>query len=383
MGKISYAVMVAFIVIFLAGTALAENKLEITDLVAKVNGEKESADESGGTIDVLPDSKLSMKIEITNTYDDDIEGEDIEIEDVEVEVIIEDIDDGDDMDETSDDADINPGRDKTFNVDFEIPLKIDHDETYTMIIKVTGEDDEGNDHLVELELDVEVDKENHELRFLRKELIPSTVSCSRSANLRVDLINTGESDEDVQFMVTNTALNYNIDKEFELVENIDDSDNEYSFEDTLNLAGVNPGSYPLKIIAKYRDGREILEDTLDLKVEECEETKPAPEPEEPKTTTPKTTTPKTTTPKTTTTTTTNQPTVQYVPSSQPQNSIQVVSQPVPDTSSRAAVATPKTSYSQDSWWDENKWVVIILGANVLLLIVGIALVLTLIGRKNN
>ena len=42
------------------------------------------------------------------------------------------------------------------------------------------------------------------------------------------------------------------------------------------------------------------------------------------------------------------------------------------------MATPKTSYNK-SWWEKNKWIAIILITDVILLIIGIAVVLAIIG----
>ena len=369
-------VMMFILVLMLAGAVSAQSMLDITDITVKVNGDRQSADENGGTIDVPPDSTLDLKIKIENLFDKDID--DIEIENVEIEAILEDIDDGDDMDETSDDKDISAGRDETFNIEFKIPLRIDGSETYTLTVTATGEDTEGEEHTAEVVFDVEADKENHELRFLRREVSPTKVSCSRTATLRVDMINTGDNDEDVEFSIQNSALDYLVERDFEMVEDIDDDDNEYSFSDTLSLQSAAIGVYPFKILAKYRDGRETLEETLTIAVEECATDKPAPKPEpkpEPKVE-PKVE-PKEE-PKTTTTTT--QPTVVYYPSTQPSNT--VTSQP-PVNTKNTAVATPKTSYGSGSWWERNKWLAIILITDVILLIIGIAIVLAVMKRKRS
>ncbi|HII71306.1 TPA: hypothetical protein HA265_00960, partial [Candidatus Woesearchaeota archaeon] len=50
--------IVALFILFLASAVAAESKLEISELTVKVDGDRQSADESGGTIKVPPASKL-------------------------------------------------------------------------------------------------------------------------------------------------------------------------------------------------------------------------------------------------------------------------------------------------------------------------------------
>lgn len=354
-------------VIILSAIVLADSKLEITELVVKVNGDRESADESGGTIKVPPASTLNLKVTVESLFDKDIEGEDIDIENVFIEAILEEIDDGDDLDEESDDKDISPGRDSSFTLEFELPLRIDHDETYVLTVTATGEDEDGVEHTAEVVFDVEADKESHEIRFLKQEISPSTVKCSGSPRLLVELINTGENDEDVEMTIQNTALKYLAEKEFEMFEDVTDSDNEYTFQDTLSIGSdVEAGTYPFQIVVKYRDGREVLTETVDLTVESCVTT-PAPkvepkvEPkEEPKEE-----------PKTTTVTT--QPQVIYVP--QPTTTV-ATSSPQP------AVKATAVSKSGDSWFEKNKTLALFIITDVILLIIGLAVVIALLRRKN-
>ncbi|MFC1722536.1 hypothetical protein ACFL0V_00185 [Nanoarchaeota archaeon] len=362
--------IIVFMLLILATAVSADSMLEFDEITIKVDGDKQSADEGGGLIKVPPGADLSMKIKVANLFTDE---DDIEIENVEVEVEIFDIDDGDDMDETSDDKDIRTEDDETFNIDFEIPLRLDHDDTFEMTVTATGEDDEGVDHEVSITFDVEADKETHEIRVLRKEATPQTISCTKRTTLLIELINVGENDEDVEFSIENSELDISYQEDFEMVEDIDDDENEYRYEKSLDLSDAKVGTYPIDLIAKYRDGREVIDETISLIIEPCaaDTPKPAPkvEPEpEPKVTQPE---PKVTQPV--------QPQVVYTQPTAPTSANTAVAQPA---SSRASVATPKTNYSS-TWWSRNKWIVLIVVADLILLIIGIAVILAILKRRRD
>ena len=351
-------VLTLFLVLFAA--AVSADKLEISELTVEVDGDRQSADENGGTVDIIPDSTLKLRVEVKNMYDTGTEGG--EIENIEVEAILEEIDDGDDVEEVSDDFDLRPNRDKTVTIEFPIPLRLETDETFKLTIRVEGEDKNNTNHVVELELDVDVDKERHELRFLRKELTPSSVTCADSTRLVLGLINTGEEDEDVELIIDAPELDYNKRMEFEMVEDIDDDDNEFEFSDIIDLDDVRQGDYSVLIRALYRDGRETLEDTLYLDVGSCAADEPEPEPEP-------------------------EPQPQPEPEPEPEPIVVDVVTPPPTQPSpyvrpaTTAVATPRTSYTKQSWWSDNWMVPVLLAALLVLIIAVVVLVVVLLKRR--
>ena len=364
MKNYTLSMMIVILLVMFSAVAAAD-MLEITNVVVEVDNDKQSADENGGTIKIIPDSKLTLKVEVTNTYDSDVEGS--EIENVEIEAILEEIDDGDDFEETSDDYTIRAGRDKSITIEFDIPLRLYTDDSYKLTLVVTGEDENRTDHRDEVEFDVDVDKEKHELRFIRVELSPSSVTCQDSSRLLVHLINTGEEDEEVEFIVDAGTLGYTKTMDLELMEDIDDDDNEYEFSATLDLDDVRVGTYPVLVKAIYRDGRETLEETLDLVVGKCADDEPVVVP-------------------TPTPAPTPEPVITPAPAPQPvvqPQPVEVVSEPTssPYVRPSGVVATPRTSYSQDSWWDDNKWLVIVLVTNLVLIIAAIIVIVTILKKR--
>jgi hypothetical protein len=352
-----YMVLTLFLLLFSTAVA-AQSMLEITDVVVEVDDDKQSANEAGGTIDILPDSVLEMKIEVTNNYPSGTDGG--EIENVEIEAILEEIDDGDDFEETSDDFDLRPGRDKTVTMTFDIPLKLETDETFKLTVHVEGEDKNGTIHTADIEFDVDVDKEKHEIRFLRKELSPSRVKCSGSTRLLIGLINTGEEDEDVELIVEAPELDYNKRLEFEMYEDIDDDENEYEFSETIDIEeDLGAGMYSVYLKVIFYDNRRTLEDTLILEVESCDEPEPEPIPQP-------------------------QPQPQPEPEPEPEpEPIQVISEPEPPRVRPAttAVATPRTTYTKDSWWGDNWMIPVLLLTTLIMIIAVVILVVVLLKRR--
>ncbi|MBU2561059.1 MAG: hypothetical protein KKD17_02095 [Nanoarchaeota archaeon] len=369
MRKLAICMILTLFLVLLSAVATAD-MLEITDVIVKVDDDKQSADENGGTIKITPDSTLSLKVKVTNTYDSGTDGGDIE--DIVVNALLEEVDDGDDLEEEASEFDLRPGRDKTVTIEFKIPLRLVTDDTYKLVLTAEGEDKNGTDHRDEIEFDVDVDKEKHEIRFLRKDLSPSKVTCTKSTTLIVGVINTGEEDEDSELIIEAPELNYNKRVEFEIVEDIDDDDNEYEFSGMIDLNNVAVGTYTIPVKVLFYNGRKTLEDTLTLEVASCGTTAPAapkpepqPEPEpEPAPTHPSTTT------------TTTQPT-------QPASTVEVVSQPQPSyiRPATTAVATPRTTYTQKSWLSENKWLVVILVTDLILIIAGIIIITAVLKKR--
>ena len=72
--------------------------------------------------------------------------------------VIRDMDDGDDLEEESNEFDLRPGRDKSVTLNFEVPLEVDED-TYDVDIHVEGEDENGTTHEVDWIVYLEVEKD--------------------------------------------------------------------------------------------------------------------------------------------------------------------------------------------------------------------------------
>lgn len=264
-------------------TAAETINLAFKDLDIKVGSKTDSnlQDRADGyEIDrnAEPGDKIEFTIEIENTYEIDMD-----IEDVVVTITIEDIDDGDELEEETDGENIKDGKDETFKLDFEVPMKVD-EGNYDVIIEVVGEDEDGKEHKISKNFVLVVDKEKHNVIIDNAVLKSEILSCKSTTSLDIDILNLGsDSEEEVRIVVQNSELNLDFeeydDGDIELETGIDD-DAEYSLSVPINADGVAPGDYPIDIRV-YRDETK-LEDSMSvtLTVEECKSGTPPVDDEE-------------------------------------------------------------------------------------------------------
>ena len=226
-------------------------KLNVKDIKVYVDGKKESgADEDGGKIDVVPGSKLELKIEIENLYTD---SEDIRIEDIAVEGVLESIDDGDDIDDEANDFNLNPEKDNEVSLSFDIPLEVEED-SYDLAVTIEGENENSFPYSEEIEFEVEVDKEKHDIIFDKFKFSNDNVDCSSSASLGVKVVNLGLNDESVRLTILNEELGVDIQESFELSEDPFEKDNSFSKTYKIVLpSDINPGVYLLRADLFYEN----------------------------------------------------------------------------------------------------------------------------------
>lgn len=242
-------------------------RLRISDLDVKIDGKTSKNLRNNSVIrrEAEPGSDVEFRIKVKNGFSSK---DDMEINDIETEVTIESIDDGDDLEFEADDFDLKEAKDKTVKADFDIPLAVDED-TFDVIIKVNGEDENGTAHNVEWKLQLEVDKESHKLIVDKPSLNPPSVSCNRNTVLSASVVNVGSDEEsDVQLAVESEPLEISqSEKDIFLDSGTEDISHmqDFSIKVRDDLAA---GTYPIQVKA-YRDSK--LEDTktINLKVDDC------------------------------------------------------------------------------------------------------------------
>ncbi len=244
-------------------------KLDIKDLQVKVDSKTDKTITDSGTIskEAKPGSTIKVKVEITNQFQ-----EDMKIEDIYVEATLLGIDDGEDLDEESNEFDLRDGRDKTITFTFEVPKEVDED-TYDLDIYVEGEDENGTTHTVEWTVYLDVEKEKHDIVIENLELRPNKLSCVRNTKLVFDIVNYGQEEEEEvaysifsEFIGIDTKQGY-----FELSEDLFSDDSMLSKSMSIRIGdNFAEGVYPITVKAFYN--KDNLEDTetVDLIVEDCE-----------------------------------------------------------------------------------------------------------------
>lgn len=246
-------------------------RLAISDLDITIDGktDKNVNNNSKITEEAKPGSKVEFKIEFENLFSDE---EDLEIEDIDVEVTIEEIDDGDDLEEEGNGIDIKQGKDETTNVEFEIPLQVE-EGIYDVIINADGEDENNTRHEALFIVKLEVEKEQHEIRITNAQISPATIQCQRQVSINSEIMNTGAKEEDdVSLEISNSQLGISsLTDGIELDEGTDD--NVYSKLLNYKIGeSTAAGVYPITIKTKY-DSKESDTETLNLEVKDCEKFK--------------------------------------------------------------------------------------------------------------
>jgi hypothetical protein len=249
-------------------TSKEREKLAIKSLDVKVDGKSDKGVEEGNTIkrEAKPESDIEFKIEVENTFTDE---EDLDIDDIIVEVSIRDIDDGDDLEEESNEFNLRAGKDKKVTLDFKIPLEVD-EGTYDVDIHIEGEDENGTLHEIDWTVFLNVEKDKHDVRIIKATLNPSVVKCDNTATLDTEIINLGRDMEDeVVLEVTSPELGVGFVKEgIELDEGTED--NTYSRSITINVPDeLGIGIYPITINSYYDTAHLSDSETINLEVQEC------------------------------------------------------------------------------------------------------------------
>ena len=242
------------------------SKLKIIDVDVKINGKKSSTLVNNTKIskEAEPESNIEFKVTVKN----DFSKGDLEIKDTEVKVTIEEIDNGDDLEEESSEFDLDAQDDKTVTLKFELPLNAD-EGTFDVIIEAEGEDENGTAHKQHFQIELEVEKEKHDLRFLSFDLSPTKVNCNRIINVDYKIINIGNEDEDNAILeVKNNDLDLNLIQNF----SIDSGTEDNTFSNSIKLKisnGIENGIYPITANIYSDDGKVFDTKTIEIKVDEC------------------------------------------------------------------------------------------------------------------
>ena len=216
-----------------------------------------------------PGSELKFSIELRNLFSD---SDDIDIKDVSVTATIENIDDGEDLEEETDSVDIATGQIKDVEVIFTLPLAVD-EGTYAILLEAEGEDDDGNTVTDTLELDLVVDKESRDILLGETSISPATIRCGGQVTIATSMYNVGAREENnLRLEIKNSELGIAYKQDGVSLES-DPFDADSLFETSQKFQipeNARAKSYPIKVEA-YLVGaaRAWDEKTLNLVVSQC------------------------------------------------------------------------------------------------------------------
>ena len=191
--------------------------LQLNKLRIYVNGNAEdSIKETDDKVSNLhPGDEVEIRFLLENLFDSDYDNGNIEEGTVRAQ--LDDSDFGDDeVDEEADftlDANDEFSESDAPSVKFTVPLEADEDE-FTMQIKVEANDDNNADYQIEWNLVLEVEREKDDVRIESATIIPSEMSCVRTAKMTATVTNFG-SDAQKYSAVSFSNTELGIDKKFD------------------------------------------------------------------------------------------------------------------------------------------------------------------------
>jgi len=171
-------------------------------VTVEVDGDKDTADEHGGTIDAYPGATLEFDIELENLESFD---NGWEIDSIEAELIIEGIDDGDDIEEDVSFDSLGSGRKDSKKLTLTLPLLLEA-EAYDATLTITGELESGQKQEIVIDYEVDIKKEKHDLLIRNAVLVDDSVCPGDVLSLQLELVNLGKENEDAQLLITGQQL---------------------------------------------------------------------------------------------------------------------------------------------------------------------------------
>ena len=173
--------------------AQRENQLEVDKVIVCVNEKCSSVKDNDKVKGIKPGDSMSIEIVAKNKYSSN-NREDLDIEDVEVSYEIDDNDFSEDDSESLDNIGAGDDESETFTFDVDDDVK---DGKYDLVVQAFGRDENGALHGEEIQIDLEVERENHEIELRGVSLSPSSLSCGKdTTRVNLNFANIGKRDED-------------------------------------------------------------------------------------------------------------------------------------------------------------------------------------------
>ena len=205
--------------------------------------------DDGDDFDIGKDININLNIE--NNGQEDVKPD--------VTAYLYDLDKDEAVENVDDNLKVKEGKDEDLKLTLKVPNDIELDDDFALLV-VAGEDDDKfcNQAYVEIGFN----KEKHKVVINEVSSDRTEYSAGDRVNLKVDLDNIGQNDEDVYILVSNSALNLSVKSEkFEIKE--DDSETQEIYFD---LPSDEKGNYEFLVKAVYDGGND--ETKLNLKVGE-------------------------------------------------------------------------------------------------------------------
>jgi hypothetical protein len=243
MHKIIYILIV--LAIANAFTVFAANSHLDIDRVEVIAGDKTilSTGSSSGTLKVDPGDELEIRVRLKNTYSESTYND---ISDVRVAANIDDLGLSD-----SDTTSVNAGTHRTVTLRLDIPDDAKGSQSYYLEITADGRDENNTIQEDRATYELEVNREYSEINI--NEFTIGDGECDSTANMRIELENNGEQDEDVELEIN--AGGERLYSEDFTIQSISD-DNTYTRNKHVPVSGLDDGTYTATLTVNYNDKEE-------------------------------------------------------------------------------------------------------------------------------
>ncbi len=147
---------------------------------------------------------------------------------------------------------------------------IDENKDYELYI-IAYDDDNDDEECTQADININIELEKHQITLEdTTRFVSSSTQCGSEVSLIVDVINTGDKDEDVMIVVENSELGiYETSDTFELEDFNSDDDNQASRTFNFEIpSNIQEGVYNFVVNAVYSGNSEKI--TLPLDIWSCE-----------------------------------------------------------------------------------------------------------------
>ncbi len=236
--------------------------LRLDDIDAFVDGKRKGGiDEDGGKIKgIAPGSKLKLKMNVKNIG---LEEFNKEIEDITITGTIEDIDDGDNLEDESSNFDLDPMDDKQVTFNYLIP-ELAQEDDYDLILEIEGKDKANQPFATTIEYTISVEKEKHKILIENIRTNKQEFCQEDIGSVIMTVHNVGSSDEKLLLSLTNENLLISQTEQLELKEN------DKSIIENLLFSipkQAEQGEYILFLLLDYSNRQTVNE--IPLYVKDC------------------------------------------------------------------------------------------------------------------
>ena len=259
---------------------VVEGSLEIDNVditgVTGVSSKKSIQDEANFTLNVKPESSFKVDVTLKNGNGDG------DIKDIIVKGVLNSINNGKDIEVSSDKFTLKAGKDSKVSLKFDLPLALNKDDEYILEITAEGKDANGNSNDASYDFKVAVEKASNDIRVKSATFSRNNAACLDSTVLTVKAINAGTKKQD---NIVIEARNFMLGLASQKTVSFTDDENyeqvvEFPItlpESEKNKAGTYNIAIKIMKDSTFYDAEEAV-----LTVQECRTAAPAVTQEEPK-----------------------------------------------------------------------------------------------------